>query len=50
MEDISDLDLIKEREKLRKIPTTQLIEYISQCVEIIISMKQEEDDSTTAAV
>jgi hypothetical protein len=50
LEEISDLDLIREREKLRKIPPTQLIEYISQCVEIIICMKQEEDDSTTAAV
>lgn len=50
MEEISDLDLIREREKLRKIPPTQLIEYISQCVEIIISMKQDEDDSTTAVV
>jgi hypothetical protein len=42
LEEISDQDLIREREKLRKIPATQLIEYISQCVEIIISLKDED--------
>jgi hypothetical protein len=42
---ISDAEISKERNKLRKTPLVQIIAYIAQSIDIIINMKNEELES-----